>query len=119
MQLRGAQYDAVIDEFVRAVISEFPGRCCSGKTSARKTRRHWNVTARSCRRNDDIQGTAPSRWWACSLGLYQRARTADERIVVFGAGAGDSASRGRSAPDTRNRIRRRADPCAHCSARQA
>jgi malic enzyme len=90
-RLRGPEYDALVDEFVHAVKAEFPGAVLQWedfrKENALTIMNKYRKVLPSF--NDDIQGTgAVALAGLLGAGRVSERGLGDERIVVFGAGAG-------------------------------
>ena len=89
-RLRGAEYDALVDEFVDAVNTVYPGALLQWEDFANRTSFRHLTTHRDriASFNDDIQGTAAM----VVAGLISAHRYlgfpfADQRIVIAGAGS--------------------------------
>jgi len=89
-RLRGAEYDALVEEFVTAVAEVFPDAVLQFEDFA--TDNAINLLARyrdrTCTFNDDIQGTAA----VALAGLYAAVRITgrplrEQRLVFLGAGS--------------------------------
>jgi len=89
-RLRGAPYDAIIDEFVEAVVGCFPDAVIQfedfGKTNAFRLLMKYRERVRTF--NDDIQGTAAMTlsgiWTAMAL---KGQDLAAQRFLFYGAGS--------------------------------
>ncbi len=88
-RMRGAEYDALLDEFVEAVQQRFPRVCLQfedfGNHNAFQLLARWRD--RICTFNDDIQGTAS----VALAGLYSCTRITgvplkEMRLLFLGAG---------------------------------
>lgn len=94
-RIRGEDYDAMIDEFVQAVVRVFPRAVLQfedfGNANALRLLNRYRNFVRCF--NDDIQGTGA----AALAGLYSALRVtgrplAEQRVVFFGAGEAASGT---------------------------
>jgi malate dehydrogenase (oxaloacetate-decarboxylating) len=89
-RVRGADYDAFVDEFISAVVERWPQVLLqwedfAGVNAGRLLERYRD---RLCSFNDDIQGTAAVAAGSLMAAMHVTGTAwADQRIVLFGAGS--------------------------------
>ena len=90
-RLRGAEYDALVDEFVQRGAAALPAGAppVGGLQEGQRLRACSSATARSCRPSTTTSRARPRwRWPGSSPARASRAcRSRDQRVVILGAGA--------------------------------
>ncbi|MFQ5679979.1 MAG: NAD-dependent malic enzyme [Gemmatimonadota bacterium] len=88
-RLRGAAYDALVEELLSGLESRFPGILVQFEDFARENafRLLRRYRERLCAFNDDMQGTAAvALAGLLAAGRLRRRRLVDERVLFLGAG---------------------------------
>ncbi len=88
-RIRGAEYDAFIEQFVTAVQSKFPNVFLHWEDFGRSTARHIldQYKDKLCTFNDDIQGTGAVTLAAILAAAKATGSSIEkQRVVLFGAG---------------------------------